>query len=176
MSLVKDTNRPRSRLGAKRMITAAVLATMLSPAAEAGSCTYTSRSGTIGSSSKPAAETTVVNAMSSETLKIEIYRGDTQKWTKFLKPGEKGSFTTHLSKSGGSATLRVQIYSELSSFSKECSYRMRNTGNDDLVWTLPTGAESVCPGTGITTFSVACEKSFNSDHLKYKTRFTLSDA
>jgi hypothetical protein len=142
----------------------------------AGECVETSRMGTVASTSKPSAETTVKNEMSKETVRVDISRGDSVKFTKFLKPGEQGSYMAHVSKQGGAATMTVQIYPESSSIAKACTYVMRNTNDDELVWKLPDGADAVCPGRAKAAYSIACEKSFNNDHLRYKTKFTLTDA
>lgn len=142
----------------------------------AGECIETSRMGTVASASKPSAETTVKNEMSKETVRVEISRGDSVKYSRFLKPGEQGSYMAHVSKQGGAATLTVQIYPESSSIARACSYVMRNTNDDELVWKLPDGADSVCPDHAKAAYSISCEKSFNNDHLRYKTKFALSDA
>lgn len=150
-----------------------------SSSALAGSCTESSRSGTAGTASKPKAETVVKNLMTSEVVRVEIFRGDssTPKLSKFLKPGEEGGYTESISKNGGKAEVRIQLHAESARIAPECKYIVRNTGDDEMVWKLPDGVTDVCPGSdqSAVPFKVACDKGFNSDKLRYRTHLTLTD-
>jgi hypothetical protein len=152
---------------------------IVSSSALAGSCKESSRSATAGTASKPQAETVVKNLMTSEVVKIEIFRGDssTPKLSKFLKPGEQGGFTESISKNGGKAEVRIQLNAESARIAPECRYIVRNTGDDEFVWKLPDGVTDVCPGTSQSgvPFKVTCDKAFNSDKFRYRTHLTLTD-
>jgi hypothetical protein len=107
------------------------------------------------------------------TILAELYRDDSQKWEKYIRPGEKAEFTASFAKmSGGRATLTLQLYPDPGVRSSECKYYVV-AGENYLDWRLPDGASEVCPDIGDMT--IACDKTFNESKARYTTAFTVED-
>jgi hypothetical protein len=145
-------------------------------AALAGSCTNTTRTMSLVGKWNPSARTTVHNETSATTLKVVIYRGSDEKSSAYIKPGEDVSKLTKFAEQGGGGKIRAEIIptSGTMKTTSDCNYRIRyNTQDGKMKWLLPEGQSEVCAvGTDMT---VACDKSFNKDKLRYRTHFRVRD-
>ena len=78
------------------MLALTVLLGAVGEGAWAKSCEDAKNDGSAFGKWTPSAKTTVKNRMSSTTVLTEIYRGNEQKKSEYLKPGEDISFTGSL--------------------------------------------------------------------------------
>lgn len=157
----------------KRLAAIAVAVLLLVPGAvRAGACIETVRSS--NSAKPPSADTNVKNQTKAQRMRVEIYRGGTEKASHWIGPGEAVRFLGAINNDGGGGTFRAQIYPSNALIGTECAYKVRwREGSGNYYWQLLEGKDQACGKTdGIV---VACDKSFQGGKMRWTTTFTVTD-
>ncbi len=146
-----------------------------SSAALAGACTNTGRKLSFAQrqvSLTAKADMTVKNATLASSFDVVISRGSgtpTEKRSGTLKPGDKISKLSDVNNVGD---FKISIVPTGTRTGTTCYYRVDFYSGDKTQWWIPTKTGVTCNGGDV---SVACEKSYNADKIRWNTTYTITD-
>jgi hypothetical protein len=147
------------------MILAALPATAI-----AGDCTNNSRKAWPFTEGE--ARTRVKNRTTATALSVALDRGDSEKSSQTIKPGEDFSKLSKFTWTSGKGTITVTLDPDPGSNNSKCVYEI-DKGENYVKWQIPSDADAVCPQ--VNELSIACEKSYNKDKSRFTTTYTVTD-